>query len=168
MLKKRNTVQRSLKLLVFASLPQGIIMSNTRSRLVLLKELGTIEDMNLTVLSTGKLTWPYNNKILICWISVLSGAFLKITAALSVASNCPQIIIVIFTINSKIMIKGKLCTLCNAETKWPYFQKLLKTTFGNFILLKTDDDITRAIESFNYAVQQTVWNAAWNIKQTKY
>jgi hypothetical protein len=51
------------------------------------------------------------------------------------------------------MIKDKACTLCNAETKWPYFQKLLTTALDSFILRKTDDDIIYAIESFNYTVQ---------------
>jgi len=51
------------------------------------------------------------------------------------------------------MIKDKLCTLCNAKTKWPYFQKILKITLHNSIPLKTDDDITCAVESFNYAIQ---------------
>ncbi|KAH0944795.1 hypothetical protein HN011_000907, partial [Eciton burchellii] len=36
--------------------------------------------------------------------------------------------------------------------------RAITTTFDS-ILLKTDDDITRAVESFNNAVQQAVWNA---------
>ncbi|KAH0945858.1 hypothetical protein HN011_009933 [Eciton burchellii] len=57
------------------------------------------------------------------------------------------------------MSKGKSCTLWNAKTKWPYFQELLKTILNNSIPLKTDDDITRTVKSFNYAVQQTTWSA---------
>ncbi|KAH0944800.1 hypothetical protein HN011_000913, partial [Eciton burchellii] len=45
---------------------------------------------------------------------------------------------------------------CTAKTKWFYFQELLKTIIDNFILLKTVDDITRAVKSFNYAV---AWSA---------
>jgi hypothetical protein len=56
------------------------------------------------------------------------------------------------------MVKRKPCTLCNTKTKWPYFQELLKTTLDNSIPQKTDDDITRAVESVN-AVQQAAWNA---------
>jgi hypothetical protein len=43
------------------------------------------------------------------------------------------------------------------QSKIPYF--LLKNTFDNFIPLKTDDEITRAVESFNNAVQQVAWSA---------
>jgi hypothetical protein len=57
------------------------------------------------------------------------------------------------------MIKDKPCILCNAKTKWLYFQELLNTTLNNSISLKTDDDMTRAIENFNYTVQQTAWSA---------
>jgi len=46
-----------------------------------------------------------------------------------------------------------------AKTKWLYSQKLLKTVLDNSIPLKTDDDITGAIESFNYAIQQIAWSA---------
>jgi hypothetical protein len=46
------------------------------------------------------------------------------------------------------MTKGKPCTLCNAKTKYFYFQELLKTTLDNSISLKTIDDITRVVESF--------------------
>jgi len=95
-------------------------------------------------------------RLLIYWISVLSGALLKITESyLELSSDHFP---VIFTINNKIMIKGKSCTLSNAKIKWPYFQELLKTTLDNSILLKTDN-IIRAVESFNYAVQQAAWSA---------
>jgi len=66
---------------------------------------------------------------LICLISILSEAFLKISATefyLELSSDHSS---VIFKINSKIMTRGKLYILCNIKTKWPYFQDLLKTTF---------------------------------------
>jgi len=56
------------------------------------------------------------------------------------------------------MTKNKPCTLWNAKTEWPYFQELLKTTLDNSIPLKTDDDITCAVER-NHAVQQAAWRA---------
>jgi len=55
------------------------------------------------------------------------------------------------------MIRGKP-TLCNAKTKWPYFQEQLKTTLDNSISLIIDNDIIGAVESFNYAVQEATWN----------
>jgi len=67
---------------------------------------------------------------------------------------------VIFTRNSKIISKDKPCTLYNTKTKWPYFQELLKTTLDNSILLRTNNDITRAVESSKLnAVQQAFWSA---------
>jgi len=56
---------------------------------------------------------------------------------------------IIFTINSKIMIKSKPCTLCNTETKRFYFQALLTSILDNSIPLKIDDDIICAVENFN-------------------
>jgi len=55
------------------------------------------------------------------------------------------------------MIKGILCIFCNAKTKWPYFQELLKTTLDNSI--PKTDDITCVVESFNYTMQQPAWSA---------
>jgi hypothetical protein len=55
------------------------------------------------------------------------------------------------------MTKDKLCTLCNNKTKW--LPKLLAIIFDNTIYLKTDDSIFCAVENFNHAVQQAVWNA---------
>jgi hypothetical protein len=82
----------------------------------------------------------------------LSEAFLKIYAASSLELFSDHSL-VIFAINSKTTTKGKPYTLCNAKTKWPYFQELLKTTLNNSVSLKTDDDITRAVESFNNVAQ---------------
>jgi len=62
------------------------------------------------------------------------------------------------------MTKNKSCTICNAKTKWPCFQELLKTTLDNSIPLKIDDDmhvhITCAVERFNHAIHQAVWSAS--------
>jgi len=60
----------------------------------------------------------------------------------------------------KIMTKNKPCTLYNVQTNWSYFQELLKITIlDNSIPLKTEDDITNAVERFNQTVQQVVWSA---------
>jgi hypothetical protein len=57
------------------------------------------------------------------------------------------------------MTKGKYCTFHNAQNKQAYFQELLMITLENSVLLKIDNDILCAIESFNHAIQQAVWNA---------
>jgi len=98
--------------------------------------------------STGHLTIKGP---LICWTLVLSEA--KITAVPSPASNCSDYSPVTFTINSKIINKSRPCILCNTKIKWSYFQELLKIILDNSMPLKTDDDITRAVESFNYIMQ---------------
>jgi hypothetical protein len=135
------------------------------SRLILPKgrELfKAIEDMNLVILSTEDLVyWPSDNKktpdlLDFSIIRDILKDFCRSESCLVLSSDHS---LIIFTINNKIMTKSKLCTLCktkwpNAKTKWPYFQDFL----NNFILLKTDDDIVRAIESFNNAVQQTAWS----------
>jgi len=48
------------------------------------------------------------------------------------------------------MIKGKPCIFCNAKTKCSCFQKVLKATLDISIPQKTEDDIIRVVESFNY------------------
>jgi len=52
------------------------------------------------------------------------------------------------------MTKDKSCTLCNTKTRWSYLQRLLRTTLDNSISLKTDDDITGAVERFSHTIQQ--------------
>jgi hypothetical protein len=65
---------------------------------------------------------------------------------------------IIITVNNKVTIKDKLCTLHNARTNWPYFKELLMTILDNSIPLKSDDDIVSVVECFNHIVK-TVWNA---------
>jgi hypothetical protein len=118
--------------------------------------------MNLAILSTGEPTyWPSDKKIsdLLDFdiIRDISKDFCRTESCLELSSDYSP---VIFTINNKIINKDKSCTFCNTKTKWPYFQELLKTTLDNSILLKTDDDVTRTVESFNNAVQQAAWNTA--------
>jgi len=52
------------------------------------------------------------------------------------------------------MTKNKSCTLCNVKIDWSYFQELLEIILDNSIPLKTEDDITNAVEHFNQTVQQ--------------
>jgi len=118
-----------------------------------------MEAINLAILSTGESTyWPSDNKKM---HDLLDFGIIRYILSKDYChtESCLQLFLdhspVIFIINSKIMIKGKPCILCNAKTKWPYFSELLKTTLDNSISLKTDNDITCAIENINYyAVQQ--------------
>jgi len=65
------------------------------------------------------------------------------------------------------MTKNKPYTLCNAKTEWRYFQELQKTTLDNSFLLKTDNDITCAVERFNHAVQQAAWSVTLTNSNSK-
>jgi len=58
---------------------------------------------------------------------------------------------VIIKLNSKVIIGGRPFTFHNAKTDWSYFKVLLTTFLTNSISLKTDNDVTCAVESFNGA-----------------
>jgi len=83
-----------------------------------------IEDVNLTILSTrGSTYWPSENKKIpdllnFDIIKDISKDFYRTVSYLELSSDHSP---VIFRINSKIMIKGKSCTLYSAKTKWHYF-----------------------------------------------
>jgi hypothetical protein len=79
-----------------------------------------IEDMNLAILSTGKPAyWPSDNKKTpdLVDFGIIRGIpkdYCHTESFFELSSDHSPII---FTINSKIMIKGKPCTLCNVKTK---------------------------------------------------
>jgi len=107
--------------------------------------------MNLTVLSTGEPTDHLTTKTPdILDFGIIKGIPKNYTPNPELSSDYSPII---FTVNSKIMIKSKFCIFCNAKTKWPYFQELLKNRLYNSIPLKINDDIIYAVENFDYAVQ---------------
>jgi len=131
--------------------------------------LEAIEAMNLASLSIGEPTYSsFDNKKTpdLLDFGIIKGIaknYCRTKFCLKLSSDHSP---VIFIINSKIMTKNKPCTLCNVKTDWLYFQKLLKTTLDNSIPLKTEDDITNAIERFNQTVivisnfnQQVIWSA---------
>lgn len=60
---------------------------------------------------------------------------------------------------SKVFEKEKSCILCNKRTDWEYFRLQVKETLNSTISLKTENEITEAIEHFNQCIQQAAWNA---------
>jgi len=68
------------------------------------------------------------------------------TPSLELSLDYPPVII---TVNSKVMIENKFCTLC--QNKIIIFPRL-KTTLDNYISVKTDNDISCTVENFNYAI----------------
>jgi len=117
--------------------------------------LKAIEAMNLATFSTKEpIYWLCDNKktsnlLDFSIIKNILNVYSRTESCLELSSDYSS---VIFIINSKIMIEDEPCSLCNIKIEWPYFQELRSIILDNPIPLKTDDDISWAVERFNRAV----------------
>jgi len=61
----------------------------------------------------------------------------KLIIGVDLSSDYSPVIITL----TKVITKGRPCTLHNAKNDWSYFQELLTISFNNSIPLKTENDI---------------------------
>jgi len=122
----------------------------------------TVMKMNLEAISTGEPTyWPTDPKkipdvIDICIAKGLPNKNLQAESCLDLSSDHSPVII---TMSSQIIKKVKPTVLCNKKTDWERFRSLLIETLQTGIPLKTENDVTEAIELFNNCIQQAAWNS---------
>lgn len=117
---------------------------------------------NLEVISTGEPTYWLTDKkkipdvIDICVTKGISNKNITVESCLDLSSDHSPVIV---TVNSQVIEKGKPAGLHNKRTNWDNFRTLLKSTLCLKIPLKTENDITEAIEHFNLCIQQATWNS---------
>lgn len=121
-----------------------------------------IEAQHLQVVSSGEPTyWPTDRRKIpdIIDFSVIKGinkSYLKAESCLDLSSDHSPVII---TLSSKILGTEKSCMLSNNKTDWDYYRLQINSLLDLKISLKTESEITQAVEHFNRCVQLAGWNA---------
>lgn len=74
--------------------------------------------------------------------------------------------IIISVSGNKVLQNKRPCRLHSAKTDWLYFRELVKTRLNIKVSLKTEADIEKAVEHFNYIIQHAAWEATPPIPET--
>ena len=128
---------------------------------------------NLNILSTGRSTyWPTDLKKIpelldFAIIKGLNANKLKIIPSLELSSDCTTIII---EYTSRPILYIKLESLCNKNTKWQTFKKLIESKINCNIPLKTPEHIEQAVTILTEIIQEAAWattNYEPNNRQTE-
>ncbi|CAH2083987.1 unnamed protein product [Euphydryas editha] len=124
--------------------------------------LNCIQTNNMDVVSTGQPTyWPSDRSkipdlIDFCVTKGITRNNISCNSCWDLSSDHSPIII---NIQSNIKVTLKKCTLHNKKTNWILFRYLIDEAFKVPPPLKTEDDITNAVEFFNRNVQNAAWNS---------
>ncbi|CAH2100420.1 unnamed protein product [Euphydryas editha] len=116
----------------------------------------------MDVVSTGQPTyWPSDRSkipdlIDFCVTKGITRNNISCNSCWDLSSDHSPIII---NIQSNIKVTLKKCTLHNKKTNWILFRYLIDEAFKVPPPLKTEDDITNAVEFFNRNVQNAAWNS---------
>lgn len=119
-------------------------------------------NLNLHSVSTGEPTyWPTDRRkipdVIDFYITKsISKQYLKAKSCLDLSSDHSPVLL---TLSSKVIEREKACVLCNKKTDWVCYKQQVEETLNMSLPLKTDNDITEAIEHFNQCIQQAAWNA---------
>lgn len=122
----------------------------------------TMTNMKLDVISTGEPTyWPTDRRkipdvIDFCIIKGFSKLYFKAESCLELSSDHSPVVV---TMCSKIIEIEKPPSLCNKKTNWNLFRSLVTESINLSLPLKTESEISDAVEHFNHCVQQAAWNS---------
>ena len=131
----------------------------------------TIEKLKLNVISSGQPTyWPTDkNKIPdVIDFFITKGIpsnFISCKTSLELSSDHSPVEMIL---KRSITLAPKPCKLHTRKTDWELFKQLIAQSLDLTLPLKTDDNITEAVEHFNYCVQQSAWAATPEVKGAKY
>lgn len=118
--------------------------------------------LNLTIHSSGEPTyWPTDpNKIpdLIdfCITKGIRNENVRCESCLDLSSDHSPVLI---TLSRQILKCAKPCFLHNKHTDWNQFRRLISSTLNLQIPLKSDEDISDAVEHFNSCIQSAAWQS---------
>ncbi len=136
----------------------GSRLNNPRGRQL----FQTINNNNLTTISTGEPTyWPTDPQKIPDLIDYfitkgISTNYLKVDSSLDLHSDHSPIIL---TISSTVILKEPSPVLCNKNTDWGIFRKVLDETIHLNIPLKTPENIDEGVEMFNLSIQKAAWKS---------
>lgn len=125
----------------------------------------TVQELKLKVASTGEPTyWPSDIKkkpdLVDFFVTKgLSTMSLDCKSSFELSSDHSPILA---DLNCEGIEVKKPCKLHNRRTDWIQFRKLIENTLVTQIPLKTEDDLTEAVEIFNKCVQSAAWEATPN------
>lgn len=74
---------------------------------------------------------------------------------------------VLISLNSDILCKEKLPSLCNRRTDWTLFREILSESIGDSLPLKTPEDVNFAAERIAHLIQNAAWQSTPSISQNK-
>lgn len=116
----------------------------------------------MNVISTGEtIYWPTDPNKLPDLIDFritkgISSHYTKCESCLELSSDhFPALI----TLSRLIAATEKPLRLHNRKTNWTSFREIVRTTLDLNISLKTEDNITEAVEQFNNCVQNAAWKS---------
>ena len=121
-----------------------------------------MKHLNLEPMSTGEPTyWPTDRRkirdVIDFYITKsVSKKYLKVKSCLDLSSDHSPVLL---EFSSKVIESEKPCVLCSKKTNWEYYKTQVEKTLNMFLPLKTENDITEAVEHFNQCIQQAAWNA---------
>lgn len=127
-----------------------------------------IRESQLEAISTGNPTyWPTDNRKIPDVIDFfvargISPNYIDVRSCLELSSDHTPIIAHIST--RIITYKGQ-AKLHSKKTDWCYFKDLLNNTLKLNVPLKTEYDITKAVEHFNRVIQNAAWQSTPKEKQ---
>lgn len=118
--------------------------------------------LGLDFISTGEPTyWPSDtNKIPdLIDFAVVKGIhkrYFRAESCLELSSDHSPVLL---TLSSKVITKCKPYILHNNKTNWLLFRELVTVNLNTQISLKSEADITKALEHFNQCIQYAAWDA---------
>lgn len=143
--------------------------SNWGSRITTTKGhelMKTVQELKLNVISTGEPTyWPSDVKrkpdLVDFFVTRgLSSSSLHCHSSYDLSSDHTAILAELHNDSIKVI---KPCKLHTKKTNWTYFQELIVNTLDTQIPLKSDHDISVAVETFNKCIQSAAWEATPNL-----
>ena len=145
----------------------GSRLNTTRGR----ELLKAIKNKNLSHLSTGEPTyWPTDmNKIPdlldFCVTKGISKNYLKAESNLELSSDHSPVII---TISAQIIYNKKPPKLCNKNTNWEVFRKILNEKISCDVSIQNSDQLENIALQLCHSIQEAAWKATppENLKTT--
>ena len=122
----------------------------------------TVQSLNLSVKSTGKPTyWPSDPKkkpdlVEFFVTKGLTTAALHCFSTYDLSSDHTPVLAELHNVPVDVV---KPCKIHSKLTDWEYFRKVIGNTMPKRIPLKSNNDISTAIETFNKCVQSAAWEA---------
>jgi hypothetical protein len=136
----------------------GSRLTNTKGRQL----RSAIEVMNLKTFSSGHPTyWPTDRDkvpdlIDFCVAKGIEAKSIKCEPCWDLSSDHSPVKV---TLSRNIVQNMPPCVLHNKHTDWAHFRCLVSGSLNLQVPLKTEADITEAVEQLNRSIQQAAWNS---------